>query len=41
MFKTVGNGVPFLVAKGIAATVKGHIDARYRSKPRSFNLAAE
>lgn len=41
MFKTVGNGVPFLAAKGIAATVKGHIDARYRSKPRSFNLAAE
>lgn len=32
MFKTVGNGVPFLAAKGIAATVKGHINAHHRSK---------
>jgi len=41
MFKTVGNGVPFLAAKGIAATVKGHINARYRSKSGSCNIAAE
>jgi DNA (cytosine-5)-methyltransferase 1 len=41
MFKTVGNGVPFLAAKGIAATVKGFVHDRYRSKPGSRDIAAE
>ncbi|MCP9307440.1 DNA cytosine methyltransferase [Zymomonas mobilis] len=41
MFKTIGNGVPFLAAKGIAATVKGHIHACYRSKYNSCNLSAK
>lgn len=41
MFKTVGNGVPFLAAKGIAATVKGFIDDNNCSESSSRNIAAE
>jgi DNA (cytosine-5)-methyltransferase 1 len=41
MFKTVGNGVPYLAAKGIAATVQGHINARHRSKSGPRDIAAE
>jgi len=37
MFKTVGNGVPFLAAKGIADAIKRHIHASHRSKPSPRN----
>lgn len=32
MFKTIGNGVPFLAAKGIAATLKSYLENHYERK---------
>ncbi|MCG3356798.1 DNA cytosine methyltransferase, partial [Neisseria meningitidis] len=29
MFKTIGNGVPFLAAKGIAMTLKSYLENHY------------
>lgn len=38
MFKCIGNGVPFLAAKGLAASVKGHIEENYETHSKQSSL---
>jgi len=40
-FKTIGNGVPYLAARGLAETVKSHLAAEEAAKGQDFLVAAE
>ncbi|WP_026940749.1 DNA cytosine methyltransferase [Hellea balneolensis] len=37
MFKCIGNGVPYLAAKGLAASIKLHIIENYQTNLQQFN----